>query len=534
MVDSVNGTSFEDTAVPLATESIGGTEYAVVKLHTGADGVDDGPVEPSNPLPTNDAAAQSALASLLAMFNTSTSTVAANAAGLAVRPIGQETWTCSFTDVGAALMTADMTQLRLGTGVTVSQSGGNLVVVAGTTANAEFLARSNVAWKPPLNMRHSAVLSARVVNNNFMYVLADLIGEGLAYTINSAVSVSVTKPAHGFTANNIGQFMFLGGISGAAGVPGRYAIASIPDANTINFTVAGWPTNGNGNLTLFGWNHVKTLYNGTTVTAALADAQRKGWASGDTTLTTLTSASPGHILQTHFAGREVYWADTLRASIGTTAMLSRGSRLENLPNEDTDLYLFLWSYNGTVAPAGSTSWTVGFVSVEKFAATPVYLQGAELAGTASPAPVQVTGGSIALSSGAVSLVAGNARVGQISTSGLWYDDSSTPLAGAATFTGTSRDISAAATGTVWAVAGAYPQEAVVSAESDVTGTLWIEVSRDNTNWRRVKAVATTAVTGGGFYAEIVHRPSWRYLRVGFTNGAGAQSRFTIGSFFKAN
>lgn len=63
----------------------------------------------------------------------------------------------------------------------------------------------------------------------------------------------------------------------------------------------------------------------------------------------------------------------------------------------------------------------------------------------------------------------------------------------------------------------------------MTGTLWLEVSRDNTNWRRIKSVATAAVTGGGFYAEIVHRPSWRYARGGFTNGAGAQTRFSIGS-----
>jgi len=49
----------------------------------------------------------------------------------------------------------------------------------------------------------------------------------------------------------------------------------------------------------------------------------------------------------------------------------------------------------------------------------------------------------------------------------------------------------------------------------------------------VKSVATSAVTGGGFYAEIVHQPSWRYARVGYTNGAGAQARFTIGTILQA-
>lgn len=471
----------------------------------------------------------------IAELSAATSTPDPTASGLLVRPIGQETFNCSFADVGASLLTTALTQLRLGTGMAVSQSGGNLVVTTGTTTNSEFLARSTRSWKPPVNMRHSAVLSQRIVNNNFMYVLADLIGEGLAYTINSATSVSVTKTAHGFTAANVGQFMFLGGISGAAGIPLRYAIASIPDANTINFTVSAWPSSGSGTLTLFGWNHVKTLYSGITATNALADSQRKGWASGDTTLTTLTSVSPGHILQTHIAGREIFWADTLRASIAIATMTSRGSRLENIPNEDAELYLFLWAYNGTVAPASTTTWTVGFVSVEKFAGTPVYIQGQEMQGTTSPAPVSVVTSAALTVSGTVNAtpVASNVRMAQFVANGVWYDDSSATLAGGATFTGTSRDVATAASGSAWQTNTSNPQETVVGAESDVTGTLWIEASRDNTNWRRIKAVATTAVTGGAFYAEIVHRPSWRYLRVGYTNGAGAQARFTIGTFMKA-
>ncbi len=107
-----------------------------------------------------------------------------------------------------------------------------------------------------------------------------------------------------------------------------------------------------------------------------------------------------------------------------------------------------------------------------------------------------------------------------------YDDSTTPLGASATFTGAARYL---------AVADAEVlQEVVASAESNVTGTLWLEVSRDDgVTWRRVKSVATAAVTGGGFYAEIIHRPSWPMARVGFTNGAGAQARFTLNSVLKA-
>lgn len=136
-------------------------------------------------------------------------------------------------------------------------------------------------------------------------------------------------------------------------------------------------------------------------------------------------------------------------------------------------------------------------------------------------------------SGTVSLGAATVRAGFIAGAGIWFDDSVTALGSNATFTGTSRDLTVTATATAMANAATYVKEMRLSAESDVSGTLWLEVSRDNTNWRRVKSVATTAVTGGGQYAEIVHRPSWRYARVGFTNGATSQARFTINSLLVA-
>ena len=122
-----------------------------------------------------------------------------------------------------------------------------------------------------------------------------------------------------------------------------------------------------------------------------------------------------------------------------------------------------------------------------------------------------------------------ASMGFIAGAGIWYDDTSTLLASNATFTGTSRDATVTATATAFANAATYAMEVRVSAESDQSGTLWLETSRDNSNWRRAKSVATAAVTGGGQFAEIVHRPSWRYWRVGFTNGATLQTRLTVGS-----
>jgi hypothetical protein len=131
------------------------------------------------------------------------------------------------------------------------------------------------------------------------------------------------------------------------------------------------------------------------------------------------------------------------------------------------------------------------------------------------------------------LAASAVRAGFMAGAGIWYDDSAAILAANATFTSTSRDLTVTATATAFANAATYAKELRVAGESDQAGTLWLEVSRDNAAWRRIKSVPTTAVAGGGQYAEIVHRPSWRYARVGFTNGATLQTRFSLGSVLVA-
>ncbi len=146
-----------------------------------------------------------------------------------------------------------------------------------------------------------------------------------------------------------------------------------------------------------------------------------------------------------------------------------------------------------------------------------------------PIPAIQVSGTQPVSFTQPALVAGTARIGTISGAGIWYDDTSANLASNATFTGTSRDATVTATATAFANAATYAQEVRACAESDVSGTLWLEVSRDNVNWRRIRSVATAAITGGGQAAELIYRPSWRYWRVGYTNGATAQARFALGT-----
>lgn len=371
----------------------------------------------SLPLPAG-AATQATLAAVDAKLPVlATRPLDNEAAAVPVRPIGQEVWNCSFSGVGASVIAPQFIAPIVGTGVGFSQAGGALLVTSGTTANAEFLTRSVVAWRGAMRLRYSTVLSQRIVNNNFAVLLADLVGAGLSFTINSATSVTVTSVAHGLTTQNVGQFMLLGGIVGAAGVPGRYAIASVPTVDTITFTVAGWPASGSGTLTLFGHSYVRNLYTGTTATNVSVDAQRLGWASGDTTATINTTASPGHILQAELTGRDVFWSDTLRISTGTPAFTSRASRYENIPDDNLDLYVWLWSFNGTVAPASTTTWTLSYCAVEKFANTPVYLQGVRANGSINALPIAgsvTVSGTVTANQGTmVALPAGTNAVGDV-------------------------------------------------------------------------------------------------------------------------
>jgi hypothetical protein len=306
-----------------------------------------------------------------------------------VRTIGEDITSCSFSNVASSLSASEMVQITLGTGVGVSQSGGDLLITTGTTANSEFLARSVKSWRGTLNARMKFIASQRIANQNLMFVMADLIGSGLSCTINSATSISVALTNHGFTSLHVGQFMYVGGIIGSSGVPNRYAIASIPNANTINFTVAGWPASGSCTVTLFGYSHVKTLFNGTNNITALFGSQRRGWAAADTSITTNVTTGVGTVIQMQNLGREISLSDFTISSAATPDAVSRASRVEQIPDDNLDLYLFIWSYNGTTAPASTTTFTIGFWSVEKYPNHRVLIGGAKMHGTSAPQAVKV-------------------------------------------------------------------------------------------------------------------------------------------------
>lgn len=307
-------------------------------------------------------------------------------------------WRVGFAETGSGLQglaAAELVLMQTGAGMTVSQTGGNLSIATGTTANSETVIRSSLKFVGSLLARYKAILSQRIANQTFRFELADLIGTNLAYTINSATSVTVTFPTtNPFTAASVGQSVRLSVITGAAGIPGRYAIASVSGL-TVTFTVAAWPATGTGTLTLYGFNWLANEYSGTTATNSLFDCQRRGWNSGNTTATINTTAAPGHVGQIAFDVMAAGLSDALVASNTGYQWALRASRIENIPDEDVELYFFLVVQNGSTAPASTTTLTVGFMQVEDQGRQKVRLASVDPVAS-HPAPVQVMGGGLTL------------------------------------------------------------------------------------------------------------------------------------------
>ena len=402
-----------------------------------------------------------------------------------VRQVGQTVDGAGFSAVGSSVLDNFFFQPPIvGTGVTYNQAAGSLNILTGVTTNSEFLVRSVKSYRGSMRMRFSLIASQRIANSNLAVMLADLIGEGLSYTINSATSVTVDIPNHTFDATNVGQFVQMGGITGASGVPGRYAIASVVAGLSIDLTVAGFPASGSGTCTLFGRNYIRNLVTGTTATAINVDAQRNGWATGDTVAAINTTASPGTIIQCEMTGREVFWNDMLRASAAAALSSSRASRYENIPDAEMELHVFIWNFNGATAPASTTTFTLGHLSVESFPNNSIYLQGIRSVGTANALPTTITGGTLPTVStvSAVTTVSTVTAVTAVTAANLGIPSIIADVASAAI---TATTTTSALTPTfgcsymvnipVTAATGTSPTLDVNVQESDDSGTNWFTV-----------------------------------------------------------
>ena len=89
-----------------------------------------------------------------------------------VRALPTRTSRISFTNaISNGVDSAWGTTLVTGSGMTVNQTGGNLVITAGTTTRSETIIRSNESWKGGLRLAARSTLSQRNTNNSFFVEL---------------------------------------------------------------------------------------------------------------------------------------------------------------------------------------------------------------------------------------------------------------------------------------------------------------------------------------------------------------------------
>ena len=284
------------------------------------------------------------------------------------------------------------TLVKTGSGQTVNQASGNLVLTTGTTANSETIIRSLITFQDAFKLKMGVIASQRIINQNLIIELVDLIGTALAYTINSTTSVTVTfTGSNPFTSQNVGQSITIGNLS-SVGVPMQAVIASFSGL-TVTLTVAGFPASGSGTCDLFGLNYFQTIYTGTTATTASFDTQRGGWHAGSNNAVISTTASPGsyNIVTNDDAGASFFSHNTITQNFTGNNYPATESvtKWQNIPDASTPLYLQIRNLNGTTNPASTTTWTLPFIGLESIIVQPVNLSSTSVQTTSSPLPVQV-------------------------------------------------------------------------------------------------------------------------------------------------
>lgn len=301
-----------------------------------------------------------------------------------VRQAPQKVIATSYAAAGSGVNAAEEVLIATGSGMAVNRTGGDLVITSGTTANSETVIRSVESVNGRVTFSFGDTLSQRIVNNNFYREFVDVIGDGLTYNIVNATTVDVTLTAHGFTSASVGQRMDICAITGAAGIPMEGVIASIPDVDTIRFTVAGWPASGSGTCSLTGWNKIEINYTGTGATAAFINSRRRGYQNTSTSMAITTTATGCIVMCTLQNDRITF--STATQAVGSV-VTDRSVIFMNIPEPDTQFYYQIRAKNGTTNPASNTTWTCRFTCMQDFIATQVELTGMRQFGNGTSLPI---------------------------------------------------------------------------------------------------------------------------------------------------
>lgn len=278
---------------------------------------------------------------------------------------------------------------------------------------------------------------------------------------------------------------------------------------TLTMTQKTWTPDTAGTLTVYGHSALQVVHNGISATAMWFDSIRRGWGSGDGTVTSDTTAAPGAMIDVQSDGRQAIF-QTWSPATGTTATgTQRGSRQESIPPEDFPLYFFFSVFNGVSAPASSVTVTLGRFFVDQYSGETVTITGGTQQGAGFAVPVRIPDGVTLTGTNQIQLVSSTPTINA---------ETSTNLGAGATYTGASRDGGSTATNQRFA-ARFYANQA---------GTCRVDMSTDGTTWRR--ATVDTALAASGV-VEFNLPAVTRYHRCVLVNGGVAQTEVLVSSAY---
>ena len=276
---------------------------------------------------------------------------------------------------------------------TINQTGGNLVITWGTTANEETTIRTKIPFTRENIARLIHFASAAVVNSRLKFELVDIIWDNLDINVSSATACAViipnTNPYYAkfksildVSANGMeGMYISIGNLrwsqiwwSDVVGsIPGRYVIASASqDASQIilNFTVAWWTWSQSGKCTLYWWNFIEIYADSATATAWVADNGRN-WYGSNLWFAAVTVPTRGTIADWTIVRKNyqtLFRSSPLTSNVWQTLM---GTRYSAMPDEETPLYLQVTVRNWAVAPTAVT-YTIWGINCKE--SNPIHIQ----------------------------------------------------------------------------------------------------------------------------------------------------------------
>lgn len=248
-------------------------------------------------------------------------------------------------------------------------------------------------------------------------------------------------------------------------------------------------------------------FNGTTATSVQCQTGSGGNTNTATTVTCPTTANYG-TFDIYADLQDVVFSSSASNTNAVKSGISAFDRL--ILDPDEYYYAQVRVLNGATAPASSTTVNIDAVALQDLTGLKVDVsRGDGVSALTNAAPVQVVNSPSVAQSGTWTF-----------RNNIYYTESTTAQAANATLTGTSRDTAIAA-GTVqqYAKFNAF-------AFSDQAGTMRIEVSADNTTWRRATVDTAVAASTPVYLTVPVLN---RYHRVVYVNGATLQTQFMLNS-----